>query len=141
MDCCRGLLARFDDGRLVPFTSPLAPFWTRVADYERSERYGYIRHATTLEDHRRLLLQPSWKHILSYETRWMDRATLADVTYEAGFRLNRLKREVELVSAERAQETEQRIAEARALLRESTVCWQGTFDDSGSGAEETEVTY
>ncbi len=119
VDYCRELLAHFDDGRLVPFTSPLAPFLDPGSRaYEQSERYGYIRHATTLEDHRRLLLQPSWKHILSYETRWMDRATLADVTYEAGFRLNRLKREVGLVSAERAQETEQRIAEARALLQE-----------------------
>lgn len=119
VDYCRELLARFDDGRLVPFTSPLAPFLDPGSRaYEQAERYGYIRHATTLEDHRRLLLQPSWKHILSYETRWMDRNTLADVTYEAGFRLNRLKREVGLVSAEKAEETERRIAEARGLLRE-----------------------
>jgi len=114
---CRELLARFDDGRLIPFTSPLAPFLDPGSlAYEQPERHGYLRHATTLEAHRQLLLQPSWKYILSYETRWMDRHALADVTYEAGFRLNRLKREVGLASAEKAAETEARIAEARALM-------------------------
>ncbi len=116
---CRELLTRFDDGRLIPFTSPLAPFLDPGSlAYEHADRFGYIRHAFTLEDHRRLLLQPTWKHILSYETRWMDRDALADVTYEAGFRLNRLKREVGLISVEKAEETEARIAQARALLVE-----------------------
>ncbi|MBN1260710.1 MAG: TIGR04190 family B12-binding domain/radical SAM domain protein [Anaerolineae bacterium] len=116
---CRTLLERFDDGRLIPFTSPLAPFLDPGSlAYERSERYGYLRRARTLEDHRRLLLQPTWKHILSYETRWMDRHVLADVTYEAGLRLNRLKREAGLTSVAKALETEARIEQARALMSE-----------------------
>jgi len=119
VDYCRELLTRFNDGRLIPFTSPLAPFLDPGSRaYEQAQDFGYIRHATTLDDHRRLLLQPTWKHILSYETRWMNRDTLAEVTYEAGFRLNRLKREFGIVSADRAQETEARIAEARALMQE-----------------------
>ncbi|MBN1247184.1 MAG: TIGR04190 family B12-binding domain/radical SAM domain protein [Anaerolineae bacterium] len=119
VDYCRSLLARFDDGRLIPFTSPLAPFLDPGSRaYEQPDQFGYIRHAQTLEDHRQLLLQPTWKHILSYETRWMDRGALAEVTYEAGFQLNRLKREVGLVSAEKAAETEERIGAARALMAE-----------------------
>lgn len=119
VDYCRALLTRFDDGRLIPFTSPLAPFLDPGSRaYEHAAEVGYIRHAQTLEDHRQLLLQPTWKHILSYETRWMDRDTIAGVTYEAGFRLNRLKREVGLINVEKAEETEARIAEARALMGE-----------------------
>ncbi len=118
VDYCRGLLERFDDGRLIPFTSPLAPFLDPGSRaYEEAERYGYVRRAHTLEDHRRLLLQPTWKQILSYKTRWMDRDTLVDVTYEAGFRLNRLKREFGIVGVEKAEETEARIGQARALMR------------------------
>jgi hypothetical protein len=48
----------------------------------------------------------------------MNRRTLADVTYEAGARLNRLKQEFGLVSRAKAEETAARIAEARALLRQ-----------------------
>lgn len=119
VDYCRALLTRFDDGRLLPFTSPLAPFLDPGSlAYEYPDRFGYLRYATTLEEHRRLLLQPTWKHILSYATRWMDRDTLAEVTYEAGWRLNRLKREVGLISAAKAAETEARIGEARALMVE-----------------------
>ena len=119
VDYCRALLTRFDDGRLIPFTSPLAPFLDPGSRaYEHAAEVGYIRHAGTLEEHRQLLLQPTWKHILSYETRWMDRDTIAGVTYESGFRLNRLKREVGLISVAKAQETEARIAAARALMGE-----------------------
>ena len=119
IDYCRELLARFDDGRLIPFTAPLAPFLDPGSlAYEHADRIGYVRHATTLEAHRRLLLQPTWKHVLSYETRWMDRDAIADVTYEAGFRLNRLKREFGIISVEKAQETETRIGQARALMQE-----------------------
>jgi len=119
VDYCRSLLKRFDDGRLIPFTSPLAPFLDPGSRaYEQSDRFGYIRHASTLADHRELLLQPTWRDILSYETRWMDRQTIVDVTYEAGYRLNRLKREAGLVSTAMAEETESRIQAARGLMRE-----------------------
>ncbi len=115
------LLKRFDDGagRLIPFTSPLAPFLDPGSRaYEHADQYGYIRHAHTLEDHRKLLLAPTWKHILSYETRWMDRDTIATVTYEAGHRLNRIKKTFGLISAEKAQETEARIRQARDLMNQ-----------------------
>ncbi|MEA3310401.1 MAG: TIGR04190 family B12-binding domain/radical SAM domain protein [Chloroflexota bacterium] len=119
VDYCRELLTRFDAGRLIPFTSPLAPFLDPGSlAYERAAHYGYLRHAATLEDHRRLLLQPTWKQILSYETRWLDRDALVAVTYEAGWRLNRLKRAVGLISAAKAAETEARIGQARALMAE-----------------------
>ncbi len=117
VDYARYLLERFPDGRLIPFISPLAPFLDPGSrGYENPDRYGYIVHARRLETYRRLLLQPSWKYILSYETRWLDRHTLAEVTYEAGFRLNRLKREFGLISPAKAEETERRIAEARYLM-------------------------
>jgi B12-binding domain/radical SAM domain protein len=119
VDYARSLLERFDDGRLIPFTSPLAPFLDPGSlAYEHPERFGYRRYADSLLDHRELLLKPSWKHILSYETQELNRHTLADVTYEAGFRLNRLKRDVGLISDEKAEETEMRIHEARALMKE-----------------------
>jgi B12-binding domain/radical SAM domain protein len=119
VDYAGQLLRTFNDGRLIPFTSPLAPFLDPGSlAYENADTYGYIRYAQTLEDHRQLLLQPTWKHILSYETRWMNRDTIADVTYESGYRLNRLKHEFGLISNEKASETEERIAAARSLMVE-----------------------
>ena len=117
VSAARRLLGRFPDGRLVPFISPLAPFLDPGSlAYEHPDRYGYRRNAFTLADHRRRLLEPTWKHILSYETRWMDRSAIADVTYEAGFRLNRIKRDFGLVDLETAARTEDRIRRARELM-------------------------
>jgi len=104
-------------GRLVPFIAPLAPFLDPGSPaYEDPERFGYRLHCRTLEEHRQALLSPTWKHILSYETAWMDRDTIAATTYEAGWRLNRIKARHGIISQEKAAETEERIDRARSLM-------------------------
>ena len=110
--CC----SRFGkDGRLAPFISPLAPFLDPGSrGFENPEEHGYHLFARTLEEHRRLLVAPSWKYVLNYETRWMSRHQLVDVTYAAGKRLNRIKAEYGLVPAQQAAATERRIDWATA---------------------------
>ena len=117
VDYFERLLTRFDDGRLMPFIGPLAPFVDPGSlFYEQSEKYGYRILYRTLEEHRQALLAPTWKHILNYETRWMSRDQIAEVTYEAGRRLNALKASFGLISPAVAAETEERIARAVSLM-------------------------
>lgn len=118
VDFCQYLLETLGgDSRLVPFIAPLAPFLDPGSPaFENPDKFGYRLHCHTLEDHRQALLAPTWKHILSYETRWMDRDALAATTYEAGRRLNRLKFHHGITSQELAAETEDRIDRAVALM-------------------------
>jgi len=120
VDYCGTLLERFGpDGRLFPFISPLAPFVDPgSAAFEQPERYGYRFFCRTLEEHRRALLQPSWKYVLNYETRWMTRDEIVASSYEAGLRLNRLKARYGLVGEVQAAATEARIKAAVALSAE-----------------------
>lgn len=117
VEYCEHLLLRFNDGRLIPFIGPLAPFVDPGSlFYEQPGRYGYHILCRTLEEHRRALLAPTWKHILNYETRWMSRDEIAQVTYEAGRRLNALKARFGLIGPEVAAETEERIVRATSLM-------------------------
>lgn len=120
VDYCENLVQRFGkDGRLAPFISPLAPFLDPGSrGYEEPEVHGYKLAAHTLEEHRRLLVAPSWKYVLNYETRWMDRHQLVDATYAAGRRLNQIKAEYGLVPQAQAAATEQRIDWAVSLIAE-----------------------
>ena len=120
IDYCELLLRRFGrDGRLAPFISPLAPFLDPGSrGFEQPEEHGYHLLARTLEEHRRRLVAPSWKYVLNYETRWMDRHQLVDVTYSAGQRLNRLKAEHGLIPRAQAEATERRIDSATRLIAE-----------------------
>jgi len=111
-------LFQISDHRLSCFISPMGPFLdpgSRV--FEEPERFGYRAFARTLEDHRRLLVQPSWERILSYETEWMTRAELVDATYDAGARLNSLKLKYGRISPRRARAVAERIRSARELRR------------------------
>jgi hypothetical protein len=111
-------LFKLSDRRLSCFISPMGPFLdpgSRV--FEEPEKFGYRAFARTLEDHRRLLVQPSWESILSYETEWMTRAQLVDATYDAAARLNSLKLQYGRISPRRAHAVARRIQSARDLRR------------------------
>jgi hypothetical protein len=68
VDYCEHLF-RIGDPRLQCFISPMGPFLDPGSQiFEDPERFGYRKFAETVEEHRQLLVQPSWEHILNYET-------------------------------------------------------------------------
>ncbi len=120
IDYCGALLERFGgDGRLHPYISPLAPFLDPGSQaFEQPRKYGYRLFYRTLEEHRQALLSPSWKYILNYETEWMSREEIVDITYEALLRLSRLKRKYDLIDAQEMKAAEERIRKAQELMEE-----------------------
>lgn len=118
IDYCRHLLERFNgDPRLALFISPLAPFLDPGSlAYEKPEIYGYKKFCHTLEDHRKAICQPSWKHILSYETDSMTRDEIVEATYETAYRLNELKYEYNLIDQTLYEDIKYRIQAARETI-------------------------
>jgi B12-binding domain/radical SAM domain protein len=111
-----GRLFQLGDKRLSCFISPMGPFIDPGSrGFEEPDRFGYRLFARTLEQHRQLLIQPTWEHILNYETRWMTRRELVDATYDAAERLNELKVEHGRLSKRRGRGVAKGIAAARTL--------------------------
>lgn len=105
------------DDRLFIYNAPFAPFVDPGSRaFEHPEESGYILHARTLEDHRRLLDNPSWKHVLSYETKWMTRDDIAEISYDAALELARMEFEAGRTSAEAYNERVERTEIARSML-------------------------
>jgi hypothetical protein len=96
---------------LAPFLDPGS-----IA-FENAAELGYRLFCKTLEDHRQALLAPSWKHTLSYETQWMTRDDIVESTYQAGLRLNHLKKQFGLISPATGEKTEKRILLAMEMIR------------------------
>lgn len=122
VDYSKKMLETYSSGgehRVIPFISPLAPFLDPGSRaFEEPEKHGFKLFARTLEEHRQRLLEPSWKYVLNYETKWMNRDQIVDATYEAGRRLNQIKAENGVISAEKAEATDARIHRAVALMKE-----------------------
>jgi B12-binding domain/radical SAM domain protein len=111
-----GRLFELGDRRLSCFISPMGPFIDPGSrGFEEPERFGYRLFARTLEEHRQLLIQPTWEHILNYETHWMTRRELVDATYDAAERLNELKVAHGRLSKRRGRGVAKGIAAAREL--------------------------
>jgi len=118
IDYCEYLMRTFNR-RLNPFISPLAPFLDPGSiAFEKAEEVGYKIFCKTLEDYRQALLAPSWKYTLSYETKWMTRDEIVASSYQAGLRLNRLKKRYGLLDEEAARRTEERILLAMEMIRQ-----------------------
>jgi B12-binding domain/radical SAM domain protein len=115
---CEELLRRYGR-KLHPFISPLAPFLDPGSRaFEEPEKHGYRLFSRSLEEHRQALLEPSWKYTLNYETKWMSRDELVDVTYEAALKLNELKLQYGQLNRKEAGAISVRIARERELIVE-----------------------
>jgi len=111
-----GMLDKKD--KLGIYNAPFAPFvdpGSRV--FEHPDEFGYILSARTLEEHRRLLDSPSWKHVLSYETKWMTRDDIAQASYDAASELARIEFEAGRCSEEMYNIRNERTETARDMLR------------------------
>jgi B12-binding domain/radical SAM domain protein len=109
-------LFQLGDKRLSCFISPMGPFIDPGSrGFENPDQFGYRLFARTLEQHRQLLIQPTWERILNYETKWMTRRELVDATYDAAERLNALKIQHGRLSKRRGRGVARGISDARAL--------------------------
>ncbi|MBM7653923.1 TIGR04190 family B12-binding domain/radical SAM domain protein [Neobacillus cucumis] len=118
IDFCETIhLACHKDPRLFYFVAPLAPFLDPASPaFEHPEIHGYKKFCHSLEDHRKAITQPSWKHMLSYETKYMTRERIVNATYEAAERLNDFKLEYDLISQEDYFEIKVKIEKSKEYI-------------------------
>lgn len=115
IDYCEKLFQTYDK-RLSCFISPMGPFLDPGSrGFEDPDGFGYRLLASTLEEHRQLLVQPTWEQILNYETEWMTRAQLVEATYDSAERLNDLKLRHGRISKRQGKTVARHIREARKL--------------------------
>jgi B12-binding domain/radical SAM domain protein len=106
------------DRRLRAFIAPLAPFLDPGSiAFEDPEKNGYQIFFKELEKYRQAMHSPSWKYFLNYQTLWMSRDELVEVTYEAAYLLNRIKVQHDLINPRIAEKTELQIKSARIALQ------------------------
>ena len=89
---CERLLDRFDgEKRLRFFVSPLGPLLDPGCEAFEDPSNGCRHFYRSLEDHRKALLMPTSKEVLSYETDSMTRGQIIDASYDVAAGLNELK--------------------------------------------------
>ncbi|MDR3205616.1 MAG: TIGR04190 family B12-binding domain/radical SAM domain protein [Candidatus Methanoplasma sp.] len=105
------------DDRLFIYNAPFAPFVDPGSRaFEDPEKWGYKFFARTLEEHRRLLEGPSWKHVLSYETKWMTRGNIAETSYDAALELAAAEFGAGRISKDALDSRRERTEVARGLM-------------------------
>ena len=120
------LLDKFGS-RVIPFISPLSPFLDPGSiAFENPDKFGYKIFYHKLEDYRTALIKPSWKYFLSYETKWMTRHQIVNVTYDAGKLLSEVKYKHGLINKVTYENILLKIEWARKLLTQIDEIWTST---------------
>ncbi len=86
--------------------------------WENPGNFGYKIFYRTLKEHRQALTQLSWKHILNYETKWMNRDEHVECIYDAALALNRTKAKHGVISREMMKKEEKQISGAQKYMRQ-----------------------
>lgn len=129
------LLEDIDDERIIPFVAPYAPFLDPGSPaFENPEEYGFTIHPDSLEDYRDLLLEPSWKRMLSYETEHLSRDDIANATYEAARGMNELKYEHGLLEADTYERMMDRLDTSQELVNRVDEVYEQVPADSREAA-------
>jgi hypothetical protein len=113
--CCERLF-QLSDERLARLVSPMrSAIDAGSRGFEKPERFGYPLFARTLDEHRRLLVQPIREHMLICETNSLTRRNLVDATCDAAERLDDLKHRYGRMSVRSSRAVARRFAKARVL--------------------------
>jgi clorobiocin/coumermycin A biosynthesis protein CloN6/CouN6 len=113
------LIRKFGGWAALPLICPMVPFLDPGCRFfEQPEQHGYRIFHRTLEEHRQALVEPLWHRRLNYETRWLRRRELQDVSYEAIARLVEIKGEHGVLPPEFCRAILDTIGETRQLLGE-----------------------
>lgn len=92
---CEALLEKFRGKNVIPLICPMVPFLDPGSRFfEHPKEHGYRIFHKTLAEHRQAMVEPLWHRRLNYETEWMTRRQLQDVSYKAIGRLVSIKAEL-----------------------------------------------
>lgn len=139
---CRELMQRFKGHRVVPLLTPMVPFLDPGCNYfEHPDDWGYKVFFRSLEDHRSALINPSWIHRINYETRWLSREQVANVSYDAIDEMTKAKRDLGMLPAGVARGLLEKRAIEKEMLFKISELWerQGTEAVIGKFGDEIQA--
>jgi clorobiocin/coumermycin A biosynthesis protein CloN6/CouN6 len=111
------LLTKFRGQNVLPLICPMVPFLDPGSRFfEEPHKHGYRIFHRTLEEHRQALLEPLWYKRLNYETLWMSRRDLQNITYDAIAKLVTIKGNLGVLPSAFCKAILTTIDETKALL-------------------------
>ena len=116
---CEYLMKKYGTGRrLFPYIASLSPFLDPASiAFENPEHYGYRSLFKTLDDYYHVMkYAPGWEYMQSYETEWLSKEDIVNLTYEAAGTLNDLKGKYGLISNDMCTYIRDRIEREKLLL-------------------------
>lgn len=116
---CEKLLRQYRGDGVLPLLCPMVPFLDPGSRlFEESTKHGYKIFHRTLEQHRQAMIAPLWRDRLNYETDWMSRQDIQDITYESIDRLIQLKANLGIMPRSICEKLRELIARTTSLLEE-----------------------
>ncbi len=117
VDYCGHLLEKYRRKRVYPYLCPMLPFLDPGSEFfEEPDKWGFTIYHHSLEEHRQALCTLNWVNRANYETRWLSRRELLDLSYESVLELAALKHRYGAIPERFLREVSRLIDSTRSLL-------------------------
>jgi clorobiocin biosynthesis protein CloN6 len=116
---CEKLLRQYRGNEVLPLLCPMVPFLDPGSRFfEEPEKHGYKIFHRTVEQHRQAMVEPLWSNRLNYETDWLTRRGVQEITYESIDRLIEVKAELGIMPQAIGEKLRELICNTTRLLGE-----------------------
>ena len=116
---CEKLLRQYRGDGVLPLLCPMVPFLDPGSRFfEEPDKHGYKIFHRTVEEHRQAMVEPLWADRLNYETDWLTRREIQQITYESIGRLIQVKAELGIMPSAIGDKLRELICRTTCLLEE-----------------------
>jgi clorobiocin biosynthesis protein CloN6 len=120
---CEKLLRQYRGNGVLPLLCPMVPFLDPGSRFfEEPDKHGYKIFHRTVEEHRQAMIEPLWADRLNYETDWLTRREIQEITYESIGRLIQVKAELGIMPSAIGDKLRELICRTTCLLEEMEEC-------------------
>lgn len=117
VEYCGKLLDKYRGKNVLPLICPMVPFLDPGCRFfVHPKEHGYRIFHRSFEEHRRAMIAPLWHRRLNYETEWLSRRELQNVSYDAIGELVAMKGSIGLIPPSMVNAIRNTIKETQALL-------------------------
>ena len=118
IEFCKRILSKYGSKNVNTLITPLTNLDPGSVAYDNPQKYGYEIFESSAFRLSKLLSAPSWKHQLNYQTKWLTRDEIMNLSYDAMYELARKKHELGLLPLYALKDIEKNINISRKIVEE-----------------------
>ena len=118
IEYCKKILTQYGDRGVTAVVSPMVTLDPGSIIADNPDKYGFTLYGKSLSEIERLFSAPYWKYRLNYETKWLSREDIFQLSLNAVMEITKKKNELGLIPDSVVKKVEFEVNASRILAKQ-----------------------